>query len=312
MFSTSIYTKVLKVPAKTFNNDPINTIQSYIGKYNEVSCYNVSNCVDNNLMLTVFVYYKALDTSRIYYVKPEELVKTKLLTNITPTYISDMVTIQIPTALSKKTIVPIEVKSMDTPIVTSDKTVITNYYAKPLRLPYKSFTSLTPIKFDFHQQLLFTKDILSKSTLELNQTENSKALTMADMKPLVEFIQEHTNVPTEEVIIDQYTRFIKNTTLNSTIIKQITAYTYKPEMPTKLQSNINIGYITHFNDKLIQFIHDYKIGFLIAANTRSLPDLVIYIPSMNYTLTNEQLEVFSKRMINDIVNAYNFKLIDYN
>ena len=157
MFSTTINCIVLKVPAKQFNNNPIETLKSYIGYYNEVACYEVSNTIDSDLMLTVVIYYKSLDTSKIYYVRPSELQETKLINRVTPTYISDLVTMIIPSSI-KTPIVPIEVKTKDNPDKAPDGMVLSNYFARPLNTPFKFFTSITPFKLShFKQYFLFPK-----------------------------------------------------------------------------------------------------------------------------------------------------------
>ena len=307
MFSSTIMNKILKIPAKLFNNDPEATIQSYIGEYNTLMFYNVSNMIDNDLMLTVVVYYRSLDTSRVYYVKPLELTSTQVDGSIVPTYISNMVTIKLPGDYSKYKIVPLTVMSMDKPVLTQTHVVLSNYLALPLKTPYKMFTSNSTLGISFKQCYMFDDNIFDKSSVDINNSTNSKHYTLDDLSKIIE---DMTNIDISITELEElYTKFVQVNDLKSPQLKEVKNYKYIKQLPDKLPQSSSTGYITYYDKHLHDFIHNYKLGMLIAPSTRITPTLIIYIPSMTYTITEQQLNTFEELLANDIITAHNFKII---
>lgn len=310
MFSSTIICTPLKIASKAFNVNPIAAIKSLIGNSTVVTYYEVSNYIDNNLMLTINVYYKALDTSQVYYVKPEELVSQKVTNAVTPTYISDLVTIQLRAPYNEKKIVPLEVKVMDKPIEIIDNFVLTNYFARPLKSPYTYFTSMSVLPRTYHQALYFTKDTLQMSTLDINQSRNKKDFTIDDLDDTVNELNKNVTKKYNSIDLESIcSKFLSIVDIQSPMAKNINNLQYVDELPETLPSSTKFAYIIHFNKKLREHLKKYKFGFLIAPNTRPYVDLVIYIPSMAFVLENEQYNTFTSFMINDIITAHNFSMI---
>jgi hypothetical protein len=268
------------------------------------------------MMLTVNVYYKALDTSKVYYIKPQELKSRRVSNVLTPTYISDLVTIQLRAPYNEREIVPLDITVMDKPIEVLNDFIITNYYARPLKSPFKTFTTSTVLPRDYRQALYFTEANLKMSSIELNQLENKELYTIATLKSTIDELNEGKRFTAKELEAICL-KFLSIVDLKSPILKgiqnlqYITSITSLPASST-LPSSTKFGYITHYNNDLIEYIKKYKFGILIAPNTRPYADLVIYIPSLSFVIESNQLDTFTKLMINDIITAHNFKLISTN
>lgn len=309
MFSSKIICVPLKIPAKAFNIDPKAAIKQLIGNSTVISYYEASNFIDNNMMLTVNVYYKALDTSKVYYVKPEELVEKKITNSVTPTYISDMITIQLKPPYNTHKIVPLNIMIMDKPIEIMNDYVITNYFARPLQSPFKFFTSTEKLAPNYEQPLYFTDEIMKMSTLDINQKTNPKSFTIDDLDKDVEELNKNAGTFFDSYIESECMKFISITDIKSPMAKTISTLQYVKEIPDKLPPATTTAYVTHFNKKFRAFVKNYKLGYIIAPGTRKYVDLVIYIPSLSYVLSPEQLEIFTKLMIQDIITAHNFNMI---
>ena len=324
MFTSTILCKPLKIPARAFNCNPKAAIKSLVGNSTVVMHYEVSNYIDNNMMLTVNVYYKALDTSKVYYIKPQELKSRRVSNVLTPTYISDLVTIQLRAPYNEREIVPLDITVMDKPIEVLNDFIITNYYARPLKSPFKTFTTSTILPRDYRQALYFTEANLKMTSIELNQLENKEPYTIPTLKSTIDELNKgkrFTANDLEAICL----KFLSIVDLKSPILKGIQNLQYIPSLPTSntLPSSTKFGYITHYNnnlieyyefkygsaDNLIEYIKKYKFGILIAPNTRPYADLVIYIPSLSFVIESNQLDTFTKLMINDIITAHNFSII---
>jgi hypothetical protein len=245
----------------------------------------------------------------IYHNMLEELVEKKVTNSVTPTYISDMITIQLKAPYNTRKIVPLNVMIMDKPVEIMNYYVITNYFARPLQSPLKFFTSTEKIAPNYEQPLYFTDEIIKMSTLDINQKTNPKPFTIDDLDKDVEELNKNVGKLSDSYIESECMKFISITDIKSPMAKTVSTLQYVKEIPDKLPPATTTAYVTHFNKKFRTFVKNYKLGYIIAPGTRKYVDLVIYIPSLSYVLSPEQLDIFTKLMIQDIITAHNFSMI---
>ena len=309
-FKSEIYSKNLLIPAELFNNNPLETLQLYIGKSSTVKAYEVSNGINENNLLTVKVYYEALNFDLIYYIEPSNLKQFKVINQTSPQYIVNNVLIQIPKQYEEKnSIVPITIRPLSNVTKINNEIVLTNYYGRLLKTPFRYFTTITkshklyiPPLFELSKP----KNIVEYNSYDSNITSLDDVYKKATSISK-ELFEKPTNIDYEK---QQTIKFLSNLNLNSEIIKQINSIEYIDKPPKTLPKDLNLGYLILYSDELRKFLKNYHLGILLATTTRTVPNLVLFIPTVAVVLTEDQINSFEQQLLIDIINYANLKYCD--
>lgn len=292
---TTLYTKQLLVPADAFNSNPIATLQSYIGQSSFVEAYRVANGVTGDGNLIVQLYYRAVDVNRIYYICPKELEEHKLNHKTQLQYIIDNVLIMLPkNKEGSSEIIPIQVRPITEPTMTSANALhITSYFGRPLR-----------------EVLSFNSTLVKSMPKSIPQLfEHTKPSSTKDMNGDVEGTLDveltYPRLENVENEIMQIKKYMTTMNMSTQLLKPINVFEYHPTIPGQIPKAMNVAWITHYNRELKEFIEKYHFGLLFTIPARSIADLVVFVPSVGFNLTKEQLEDFERALKIDMINASN-------
>ncbi len=309
-FKTEIYSKTIQIPAELFNNNPLETLQTYIGKSSTVKAYEVSNGINENNLLIVKVYYEALNFDLIYYIQPQHLKQYRIINQTNLQYIVNNVLITIPKQFENNgNIVPITIRPLSNVTKVNNETVLTNYFGRLLKTPYRYFTTVNKNSKSYLPplfELSKPQSIEDYNNFKSNITNLNELYTKCP-KIKEELFKEPSNLEYEK---QQTIKFLSNLNFNSEIIKQIKSIEYVEHIPKQLPKSINLAYLTLYTPELITFVKNYHLGILLTTTTRNIPNIVLYIPSAAIVLTNDQLEQFEHQLLIDIINHYNLKYIN--
>ena len=304
--SLHLFQRNIIVPADLFNANPISTLQSYVGIYSNIECYKVANGVTNDNFLTVQVYYKALDFNRPYYIIPKELELCRLEHQTQLQFIVDGILISLPMSMKNSTdVIPIQVRPITNVSKMDAKRIVqTQYFARPMKSCLKYISTLYQTPADSNPKL-FIRDKPS-TTVEFNEQKSEKSICLEDLYKLkwnIPIFAQLNNVLHE---VTQIKKYMATMSMQTQLHKAITTIEYHNTIPTNTVPKANnVAYITHYNKELKEFIQKYHFGLLFTIPTRSYPNIVVYVPSIAYKCTIEQLEAFEHHLFIDIVNFSN-------
>lgn len=293
-----LLTKQLIVPADIFNSDPISTLQSYIGYSSQVEAYKVSNGVTGDGNLIVTLYYHAADINKIYYINPKSIKQHKLNHKTQLQYIIDNVLITLPKSLENvDKVIPITIR----PITQTTAQGSVSYFARPVKEVLSFISTISTSKPKTIPQ--YFPDTQPKTLEDMNRTINNCTIP----EKLLEIINPETVSVDYEIL--QVKKYMATMNMGTQLLKNVNMFEYYKDIPEQIPKSANVAWLTHYNNKLKDFISKHHFGMLFTIPSRTFPDIVVYIPSVAYKLSKEQLKEFENLLLIDIINFQNVKWV---